>query len=104
MMAQNTMVAVGQNLARAKGCIVDYNVLQATVSELEAQVQLLETALSYVDTAKAALVQVEQVQKVLKLREKIRNWFRDRWKDLTVFLLGTVAAVEAGYIIYKALQ
>jgi hypothetical protein len=101
MMAQNTMVFVGQNLERAKGCIVDYNVLQATVSELEAQVQLLETALSYVDTAKAALVQVEQVQESLKLREKIRQWFRDRWKDLTAIILGAIAAIEAGYIIYK---
>jgi len=103
-MPRQTLVSIGQNLERAKGCIADYHTLQATVSALETRVQQLQTALSYVDTAQSALQQVEQVQKVLKLREKIRQWFHNAWKDLTAIILAIIAATEAAYIVYQTLQ
>jgi hypothetical protein len=104
IMPKQTLLAVAQNLNRAKGCIADYHTLQATVTELQQKINLLETALSYVDTAQAVSAQVEQVQEALKLRQKIRQWFHDRWKDLTAIILGLLAATEAAYIVYQTLQ
>jgi hypothetical protein len=103
-MPKQTLLAVAQNLNRAKGCIADYHTLQATVTELQSKIDLLETALSFVDTAQAISSQVKQVQEALKLRQKIRQWFHDRWKDLTAIILGLLAATEAAYIVYQTLQ
>lgn len=103
-MDRNTLVAVGKNLERAKGCIVDNRILSATIAAQLEKIELLEAALNYVDTATAALEQVEYVRQSLDLRQKIRQWFRDRWKDLTAFILGIIAATEAAYIIYQTVQ
>ena len=104
LMQRQTLVSIGQHLERAKGCITDYHTLQATVTQLELKVTDLESALNYVDTAKVALEEVAKIEVALKFSQKIRNWFKDKWKDLIAFVLGVIAAAEAAFIIYQTVK
>ena len=98
------MLAIAKNLERAKGCITDHHTLLQQVATLESKIADLETALAFVDTATAALAEVEQVRETLNRLQRINQWFRDRWKDLTAFILGIIAATEAAYIIYQTVK
>lgn len=94
------MLRVAKALERTKSCIVDARLMATTIANLEYQVKELELALSAIDTASHALEQIEAVRQSLDLRQKIRQWFKDRWKEFVAFILGVIAATEAAYIIY----
>jgi hypothetical protein len=98
------MLAIAKNLERAKGCITDHHTLLLQVATLELKITDLETALAYVDTATAAIAEVEQVRETLNRLQRIDQWFRNKWKDLTAFILGIIAATEAAYIIYQTVK
>jgi hypothetical protein len=100
VMPRQTALAIAENLERAKGCIIDYHLQQEMIDSLTAQVQLLGQSLNKVDEAKEQIEIIETIETKLNRLQKFNGWIKDRWKDLTAFLLGIIAAVEAGYIVY----
>lgn len=104
IMDHSMAISIAQHLERAKGCITDHRTLTATVAALQDQVQKYEAGFSLVDNATEELQRAEDIRKSLDLRQRIREWFRNAWKDILKWLGWTVAAIEAGYIIYITLK
>jgi hypothetical protein len=103
-MPRTTMLSIAENLTRANGCIADYKLQRQIIDSLQAALQKYQIAATLTSTATEALQQVERLTVKITKAQKVRAWFQARWKDLTAFILGLIAALEAAYIVYNSIK
>lgn len=95
------MQRIGRLIERAKGCATDVKLQRQIIDSLRAQIVIYRMADQQQQVATIALTELRNTELKLNKRQRTAAWFRSRWKDMIAAILGIIAALEAGYIIYS---
>jgi len=94
------MLRIAYHLERAKGCIVDYKLQRQIIDSLQWSVFKYETAAELTEETVNEIIETQQIRQQLTKKQRTRQWFENRWKDLVAWMLGILAAAEAALIVY----
>jgi len=101
---RSQMLRIAYHLERAKGCIIDYKLQRQIIDSLQWSVFKYETAADLTTETLNEIIETQALRKELTKKERTRQWFQNRWKDLVAWLLGIIAATEAAFIAYQTIS